>query len=182
MAAEDDALRPDSPYGVSKLAADVLCTAFARAFGLDVVTARPFSIVGPGKTGDVVFDIVQAIVAAEAGGPRTVPIGDVSSVRDFVPVADAVSALMTIAASGASGAAYNICTGVPRTVRWVVGQLCERALVEVTSVPSPERMRPADTPFLVGDPQRLTELGWRPGQALEDCLSETLRYWRQIAP
>jgi nucleoside-diphosphate-sugar epimerase len=50
---EDQPLRPISPYGVTKLAAENLVLAFVDAFGLDATVLRYFSIFGPRQRPDM---------------------------------------------------------------------------------------------------------------------------------
>jgi len=57
---EDAALLAVSPYGISKVAADLLAGLFARAYGLHTVCARPFFVTGPGKTGEIVWHFNRA--------------------------------------------------------------------------------------------------------------------------
>src|SRR5436309_2055005 len=47
---EETPLRPVSVYGASKAAADIAAAQWARAYGLDVVRARPFNHAGPGTS------------------------------------------------------------------------------------------------------------------------------------
>jgi UDP-glucose 4-epimerase len=44
---ETDLPAPISPYGVSKLAAEHYCVAFAKTFGLETVSLRYFNVFGP---------------------------------------------------------------------------------------------------------------------------------------
>ena len=44
---EDFYPRPISPYGVSKLAGEKYCNAFAKTFGLETVSLRYFNVFGP---------------------------------------------------------------------------------------------------------------------------------------
>src|SRR5207237_194027 len=65
---EDTPLRPVTVYGASKVAADVAAAQWARAYGLDVVRARPFNHTGPGQAAAFVCSAVaRQLAAIEAG-------------------------------------------------------------------------------------------------------------------
>jgi nucleoside-diphosphate-sugar epimerase len=94
---EEDELRPMSPYGVTKLAAEQLCLAYARraASPLTVVALRYFTVYGPRQRPDMMLG--RAIFAAYSGAPLTL-YGDGTQRREFTYVSDVVAA--TIAAAG----------------------------------------------------------------------------------
>ncbi len=85
--------RPVSPYGVTKLAGEHLCRAYADAFGLPVVVLRYFSVYGPRQRPDMGYH--QFMRALLEGRPVTV-YGDGKQVRGNTYVADCVAA--TVAA------------------------------------------------------------------------------------
>lgn len=93
---EDDEVRPMSPYGVTKLAAEQLCLAYGRREGspLAVVALRYFTVYGPRQRPDMMLG--RAIFAAYSGVPVTL-YGDGTQRREFTYVSDVVDA--TIAAS-----------------------------------------------------------------------------------
>src|SRR5581483_8209123 len=61
-------LRPATPYGASKAAAEGILLAHARSFGLDVVVARAFNHIGPGQSERFVVASLAAQLARVAAG------------------------------------------------------------------------------------------------------------------
>jgi len=113
--------RPNSPYGITKLACEQLAAAYARGFGLDAVGLRYFTVYGPRQRPDMLF---ARLVAALATGAQFELYGDGSQSRSFTYVADAVEA--TIASARApAGALYNVGGGAEATVLEAIG-LVER--------------------------------------------------------
>ena len=55
-------LRPDNPYGVSKVAAELLSNVYARAYGMKIMLVRLFFVVGPGRATNVCSDFAMSIV------------------------------------------------------------------------------------------------------------------------
>ncbi len=177
--AEQGALRPLTPYGVSKCAQTLLALAAARA-GADAVVTRTFNLVGPGEPATLVCGAFASQIAArEAGvehGPLTV--GNLDSERDFLDVRDAVRAYALTAMHGATGEIYNVCSGTPTRISDVLRMLVDRARAPIEVPPSPSAA-PADVPAQVGDPSRLiAATGWTPVFTLEQSL-EALLAWRR---
>ena len=82
---------------------------------------------------------------------------------------------------GEPGTVYNVASGEARSIRSLLQALIERARVRVHIETDPARLRPEDTPVLVGDASRLQQAtGWRPAIAFEQMLDDLLEYWRRI--
>jgi GDP-4-dehydro-6-deoxy-D-mannose reductase len=85
-------------------------------------------------------------------------------------------------AQGTPGRIYNVCSGVGRSIRSVLDALVARSRTTVTVELDPEKLRPSDTPTLVGDPSRLrTQTGWAPESSFDDTMDALLEYWRRAA-
>ena len=59
---EDNKTNPNSPYGISKLAQDHLSYIYHKKYKLNIICARPFFLIGPGKVGDVCSDFAKNII------------------------------------------------------------------------------------------------------------------------
>src|SRR5262249_42116973 len=113
--------RPISPYGVTKLAGEHLCQAYADARGLPLVVLRYFSVYGPRQRPDMGYN--QFIRAALLGEPVTV-FGDGQQVRGTTYVADCVAA--TVAAADAHpGEVFNVGGGETASVWGILDLLKE---------------------------------------------------------
>ena len=84
---------------------------------------------------------------------------------------------------GARGEAYNVCRGEGIALTDMVERLTAMARVEVRVEVDPARLRPADVPYLVGDPSKIErDTGWRAGIPFDRTLAEVLNEWRERAP
>ncbi len=175
---ESGAMNPLSPYAVSKLAADHAARLYAERYGLRIIRARPFFLIGPRKTGDVSSDIARRIVAIEQGHQRALPVGRTDVVRDFLDVRDGVKAFAAIAEKGELGAAYNIASGQGTSICDLVSLFCSKARVPVSIQPDPSLMRPLDEAKKVGAIRAIVALGWRPEISLESSVEAILEFWR----
>jgi GDP-4-dehydro-6-deoxy-D-mannose reductase len=179
--AETVQCRPESPYAVSKLAAEQLAAVYAQAHGLSIVIARPFSHSGPGQRPIFLLSNIalQAVTARRRreGSLRLVTgNGDVR--RDVTDVRDVVRAYRLLAASPLSGV-VNVCSGVTRSTAEQVAELA-RLLPDlvIEHVVDPALVRASEVMELRGDPRRLrAETGWRPEIPYERTLADTIDFW-----
>ncbi len=183
--AESAPFRPVSPYALSKAAADAFAEVFGRQHGLDVMRTRSFGHSGPGQTPRFVIpSFAQQIAAIEAGRADPVlRVGNLEVTRDLVDVRDVATAYVALLERGSTGAAYNVCRGEGVKLTEIVRMLNARARVKVAIEPDPSRMRPADVPYLVGDPSAMArDTGWRAEIPLERTLDDVLHEWRHAPP
>jgi GDP-4-dehydro-6-deoxy-D-mannose reductase len=173
---EDSGAAPLSPYGASKVGAEVACGRARRADGLEVVVARSFPHVGPGQ--EEIFAVgswVLQLARAELAGGGTLHVGDLSVRRDLVDVRDVARAYELLLASAVPADTYNVASGHARELREVVELLVELARCPVEVEQDSARLRPVDIPILCGDASRLAEAtGWSPEIPLEQTLADAL--------
>lgn len=177
---ENGAIGPVSPYGVSKLAQEMLAARYA-ADGLAVIRTRSFTHCGPGQDPSyAASSFAQQIARIEAGGAEpTLRVGDLSAHRDLLDVRDTVRAYHALMQRGVPGAIYNVCSGSAHCMRDVLAALLARARVPIEVRVDPARLRPSDYPLLLGDRRRITaEVGWEPRIGLDETLGDLLDDWR----
>ncbi|MBY0496212.1 MAG: GDP-mannose 4,6-dehydratase [Cyanobacteria bacterium] len=182
---EDDTIRPNSPYGTSKIAQEMIARRAWEDDGIPALIARSFNHVGPRQTPSfVASNIAKQIAEIEAGQkPPALSMGNLDSQRDIMDVRDTVRAYRSMMASAKPGVPYNVCSGNPITIRTLVDLMRANARVPITIAQDPSRLRPNDTPLVLGDHSRLTrDTGWSPQIPLEQTVEDLLSYWRrQIA-
>jgi GDP-4-dehydro-6-deoxy-D-mannose reductase len=176
---ESHPLVPNSPYGLSKLAQEMLAQ---RTNGtVSVVLARPFNHFGPRQDPHFVTSgFARRIADIERGQwPPEIAVGNLEARRDLTDVRDTVRAYQLILERGQPGRPYNVCSGRALQIGELLDMLLSRARVPITVKVDPGRYRPNDTPLLVGDPGRLRdELGWTPTIPIEQTLDDLLAFWR----
>jgi GDP-4-dehydro-6-deoxy-D-mannose reductase len=182
-AAEDAPYRPVSPYALSKAAAEQVARAYAETHGLDVVCTRPFGHTGPGQSPRfVVPAFAQQIAAIEAGRAEPVlRVGNLDVTRDLSDVRDVVEGYCALLEHGRRGETYNLCRGEGTNLHDLVSDLAGVAHVKIRIEVDPARLRPADIPWLVGDPTLAArDTGWRVRLPLSDTLRDVLEDWRRL--
>ena len=161
---EEHPLRPLSPYAASKVGADAVALQSFLGRDQDVTRVRAFNHVGPGQgTGFAVAGLAARIVHAVRSGESTIRVGNLDPRRDFTDVRDVVSAYRHIAHSGTPGAAYNVCSGIDRSIREVADALLTAAGIQLELEPDPALQRGVDVPVVRGDNRKVNlDTGWSP--------------------
>ena len=182
---EETPLRPNSPYGVSKVTQDMLGLQYHLSHQLPIVRVRPFNHIGPRQSpGFVAPDFARQIAEAEAGRrPPRMQVGNLKARRDFTDVRDMVRAYYLAITQGAPGDVYNIGSGQSHAIQELLDVLLSHSQVEISVEPDPARMRPSDVPDVRCDAGKFRALcGWEPTIAFETTLHDVLEYWRaQVA-
>jgi GDP-4-dehydro-6-deoxy-D-mannose reductase len=180
---EDTPMRPDNPYGVSKVAQDILALQYHLSHSLDVLRARSFNHIGPRQSPFfVASSFAKQIAEIEARqSPPVIRVGNLEAQRDFTDVTDVARAYTLLVEHGQSGEAYNIGTGQPHSISYLLEVLLSYSSIEIAITQDPERMRPSDVPIIYADNSKLRQqTGWQPTCSFEDSLWRVLEYWRQI--
>jgi GDP-4-dehydro-6-deoxy-D-mannose reductase len=179
--AETAAIEPQSPYGVSKAAAEALIREFAR--GSRAVTVLRFAnVVGTGERRPSVVSSVSRQIAELEAGKRagSVKHGRLDEARDLVDVRDVARAICLCCESDPAGArTYNVGTGNAVAISDVVYGLVGMAKIPVRLELDPALVRGGPATRIALDPSALrAALGWRAEVPLQRSLADTLNYWR----
>lgn len=179
---EDAPIGPSSPYGLSKLAQEMLGVRAISEDSQVVLLTRSFNHVGPRQEPSfAASSFARQIARIEAKMIEPViEVGNLDARREVTDVRDTVRAYHTILQRGRPGVVYNVCSGRACSISEVLERLVALSRVPVEVRVDPSRYRPNDLPLLLGDPERIErELGWTPRIPLEQTLADLLEYWRQ---
>jgi nucleoside-diphosphate-sugar epimerase len=162
--AEDAPLAASTPYAASKLAAFQLVSEAAGS-GLDTVVARVFNPIGPRMPStSLPGHAARMLRDAVAEGARTIELGPLGAVRDYVDLDDIATAVQFLASEARlAHRVYNVGSGHPTVVRDLVSMIAERlgfsGEVLESSAGSP---RSQDVNRRVADIARMRSTGWNP--------------------
>ena len=117
---EDKRLRPVSPYGVTKLAAENLCHLYHENYGVPYISLRYFTVYGPRQRPDMAFHkFIKAILTGE----EIAIFGDGEQSRDFTYIDDIVEANLLAYNSNINGEIFNVGGGSRVSVNEVIKKL-----------------------------------------------------------
>jgi UDP-glucose 4-epimerase len=169
---ESSELKPLSPYGVSKLAAESYVKVFYRVFGLKTVCLRYFNVYGPRQVNGPYSGVITQFMDRLAKDLPPVIFGDGEQTRDFVHVRDVVEANMLALTRGIIGETFNIAAGVATTINQLT-----KILLEITDKTRFKLIhtepRKGDIKHSVSDISKAKkELHYEPRISLEEGLRE----------
>ena len=174
-AREDDPPHPDSPYAVSKWAAEQYIHTIGELWGLETVALRIFNAYGPGQSLPTSHaPVVPRFLQAALSGGSLVIYGDGRQTRDYVYVDDVVDALVAAAtAKGINRAVINVGSGQETSVADLVAHIQTATGREVNVLYNSQKA--GGVARLAADIGRARELlGFRPAIDLQAGLRLTL--------
>jgi dTDP-glucose 4,6-dehydratase len=171
---EDNRLKPSSPYAASKASADMLCLAYQRTYGLNIIVTRCTNNFGPFQFPEKL--IPKTIIRAHQN--LKIPVyGSGKNVRDWIYVTDHCTAIDTILKNGKTGEIYNISTGNEIENIKVVETILQlmqkpRELIEFVED------RPGhDIRYSLDSTKIRKELNWKPNHEFIDALKKTVEWY-----
>jgi UDP-glucose 4-epimerase len=177
---EDYPTLPVSPYGASKLAAEVYLRTFHELHGLSYAALRYANVYGPRQDPHGEAGVVAIFTRRLLSGQPARINGDGTQTRDFVFVGDVAEANARALTSDAIGS-FNVGTGIETdvaTIFQVLKRLTGSRLPEEHGPPLPGEQRRS-----VVDARKIQKvLGWRPTTSLQAGLDATVRYFREAQP
>jgi UDP-glucose 4-epimerase len=174
---EDHPAEPDSPYGASKLAAEKLCLAYSKLYGIQVVSLRYFNVYGINQRWDDYGNVIPIFAHRIVRNLPVVVFGDGEQTRDFVNVRDVARANIEAAFNGAQGA-FNIASGGRITVNRLAELMVELSGAEATIEHCAPRK--GDVRHILGDISAArAAFGYEPTVGLEEGLAEYMAWARK---
>lgn len=173
-------LRPATLYGVSKAAQELIASRYHGEYGLRVLCARPFNLVGPGEPRGMLTSTLAAQVVAIAAGaaPPVVRMRHRATSRDFTDVRDAARAYWMLLDRGDDGDVYNVCSGVATPIGAVVEALLRAAGVAATIEETAGQPGRGDVLTQRGSAAKIAAIGWAPAITLDRSIADLLHDWR----
>lgn len=177
---EDHPQNADSPYGVTKLAAEKMVLAYGAIYGIDCICLRYFNIYGVNQRYDLYGNVIPIFAKhIFAGEPLTI-YGDGNQTRDFVNVRDVARANLEAALHGNAHGVYNLGSGASVSIAALADMMQDIAGLHVGVRHAPER--PADVRHCLADASKaLRELDFRAEISLKPGLAEYLGWFREYA-
>lgn len=172
---EDWPFQPNVPYAAAKAGGDLLCRAFYKTFGSDIIVTHCSNNYGPYQFPEklIPFFIDRAM------NDQPLPLyGDGKNVRDWLYVRDHCEAIDAILHKGKAGEVYNI-GGHFEQPNIEIAKLILRALGKPDSLITFVVDRPGhDRRYAIDANKIERELGWRPRHKFENAIEETIQWYR----
>jgi GDP-4-dehydro-6-deoxy-D-mannose reductase len=177
---ETHPLRPLHPYGVSKVAQDLLAAQYFANYSIPAIRIRIFNCTGPGKIGDVCSDLTRRVAEIELGiSSPSLKVGNVTTRRAIIDVRDMVRALWLSAERCEAGEVYNVGANQIFAVEEIIETIRTHSIAKFTVEQDPTLMRGCDEPVIAGDTTKFRSCsGWTQEIDLVGTLRDMLDWWR----
>ena len=177
---EDAPLLPLHPYGVSKVAQDLLAYQYFKSDGLHSIRVRIFNTTGPRKVNDVCSDFTKRVVEIEKGKANKLLVGNISTKRAINDVRDLAIALELLSTSGEAGEVYNVSGDKAYQISEIIEIIKKHSSAKIEIKVDNLLLRPTDEPVIFGDSTKLQNCtGWKQRYTLEKTIIDMLDYWRK---
>src|SRR5450756_310476 len=177
---ETNPLRPLNPYGLSKVAQDLLGYQYHQSYGLRTIRTRGFNHTGP-RRGEVFVtsNFAKQLATIKLGKQEPViKVGNLEAQRDFTDVRDMVRGYWEATEKGQFGEVYNLGSGHAWTIGGVLELLIHISGMEVLVETEASRIRPSDVLIVQADCSKIkSTTGWEPQIPFEQTMEDLFGYW-----
>ncbi len=180
---EEHSLRPLHPYGVSKVAQEMLAYQYFVNFGIKSISMRIFNTTGPRKVNDVCSDFTKRLVEIENGKnpEKKLMVGNLNTKRAITDVKDAVRAFQLALDKATIGETYNLSGDRVYEIEEIIDILRKLVSFNFEVEVDPKLLRPTDEPIIYGNSEKFKrETGWKQEVPLDRTLADMLDFWRKV--
>ncbi|MFX1316114.1 MAG: GDP-mannose 4,6-dehydratase, partial [Promethearchaeota archaeon] len=180
---EKDPLLAIHPYGISKIATELLARQYYLNFGIEIINLRFFNQTGPRKVGDACADFISKVAKIELGLMEPlIQVGNLNSYRDFTDIKDSLKAIWLATIKGKPGETYNICSNRKIQIREILDKALNFSKKKIKVIENvPGKLRRTDEDIILGDNSKIREeLGWNIKISLEETLRDMFDYWLEF--
>ena len=173
---ENDSSKPDTIYGISKLAGENLLRYHGKRYGLSCHAVRYFFVYGPFQfPGTGYKSVIVKNFERMIKNQEPTIYGNGEQVLDYIYIDDAVSATLQVMQHGKPGELYNVGSGIPYSINQLT-----KSMIEVLEFNSEPLYQPPDwtqNSHRVGNIDKIkSELNWNPEISMIDGLTETYHW------
>ncbi len=176
---ETDPLLAVHPYGISKIATELLSRQYYLNFGIEIINLRFFNQTGPRKKGDACADFISKTAKIDLGlSEPVIEVGNLEPFRDFTDIKDSVHAIWLTAKEGKPGETYNVCSSRKIRIRELLNKTLKLSNKQIKVLEnSTSKLRATDEDIILGNNSKIKELGWKITRSIDETLSDMFDYW-----
>ena len=165
---------PNSIYGITKLAGEIMCKSYSNSYGLNIAVPRLFSIYGPySPIHSVTSNIIRQILTK-----KSLQLGNIKSKRDFLYIKDATDAIQVIMKKNKKFNDYNIGSGKSYSILEIcniIKKLSKKDNIPIKTITS--KVRKNDSSNIICNSLKIKKLGWSPKISIEKGFKLTFDWY-----
>ncbi|PWT90135.1 MAG: UDP-glucose 4-epimerase [Acidobacteria bacterium] len=173
---EESILKPVSPYGVTKLAAEGLCYLYWKNFNVPCTSLRYFTVYGPRQRPDMAF---YKFLLAQLEGRSITIFEDGNQTRDFTFVYDIVTGTLAASTQGHGGKTYNLGGGSRITVNEVL-QIMSEVTGKPLDVRYAEKQKGDMRHTFASTEQAKTDLNYIPSVSVKEGITQEFEWLKDL--
>ena len=177
---ENDPLLAIHPYGISKIAAELLARQYYINFNIESIILRFFNQTGPRKSAGVAAEFTRKVAQIDLGMfEPVIEVGNLNSYRDFTGIKDTIQAIWLAATKGKPGETYHACSNIKTQIRELLDIVLSFSKKKIKVIENVSNLlRKFDEDSIIGDNSKIkNELGFEITQTIEDVLKDMYEYW-----
>lgn len=174
--------RPQSEYGVAKLAQTMTAQMLAAKYNLPVIIARLFNVYGQSSQDFVIGSLNTQFASAVRQGlscPR-IKTQNTQSYRDFIHIEDAVEAFIALAKKGYPGEIYNVASGNATNIETLIEMLAEKTGYDDFHIDAKGEQKQDFSEAIIDKITQQT--GWTPKISISEGLDRELKQYNLEIP
>ncbi|MBI2045850.1 MAG: NAD-dependent epimerase/dehydratase family protein [Parcubacteria group bacterium] len=175
---ENAELRPNSPYAASKAAADRMCHAYFKTYGVNVTIVRPFNVYGERQKSGTFGALIPILVSRALIGQDLTVFGDGTATRDYSHVSDIVDGYNLILENDTEalrGEAINLASGCETRVCDIAAYIAHVLKVDIVR----GEPRPGEVSRFPADISLAKSFGFSPRMNLFDGIARYIDWARE---
>lgn len=171
---ESHPYNPSTPYAVTRAAAEMMLSVYAKEYGFPMTITRACNTYGPGQQ---LYRLIPKVIASIRSGARFKLEGGGASQRAFVHVRDYCDALWRVLTEGRLSDAYHISTRELQPISGIVRHICERIGISMDKAVELVPERPGkDAAYMLDSGKIRSELGWQDTVSMNDGIDEVIEW------
>ena len=177
---ENDSLLATNPYGISKIAAELLSRQYYINFRIETINLRFFNLTGMRRTNDAPSDFIRNVVKIDLSLQEpSFKVGNLSPYRDFTDIEDAIRGIWLAATKGMPGETYHLCSNKKIQIRTLLNIALSFSTNQINVKENvANKLRKTDEDILIGDNSKITnELGFKITRSIEETMRNMYEFW-----
>ncbi len=170
--------KPESPYGITKLAIEKYLHFYKKTFGLDYTALRLANVYGPRQNSKGEAGVIAIFCDRMLKNEEVIINGDGKQTRDYLFVDDAIeAAILSLESSLGKNPVYNLGRGIETSVNEIYKLLVKEIGKDITPQYGPAK-KGEQLRSCLDFSKIKKELNWQPRYDLEKGLKETIKWFR----
>ena len=171
---ETHPVQPTSIYSASKIASEIICESYSKLYGINCNILRIFSVYGPKSPTHLVTSRIMSQILTK----NVLELGNTDSKRDFIFVADVISAISFIIKKSNGFNLYNVGCGKSHSILELCYELEKIAGKKISIQSKKSLLRKTDINDIFSNPSKLRRMGWKPNTSFKNGLKITFDWFR----